>query len=172
MSLRTNFLRVLKGLHFIATHTQKKPDNFSKRGIPFPTLSVWSLKNGLLTTWEQDLQAGEKPPIIITLKGGKKKKKKIFGGIEDSALSCNAASSRAPLAASKLNVNASGIGHYRVSKHIMGSKMRNRFTISDKTIIVQILKHCSQVWSQEMYLVNPALAGCFKAGFKGLKLKL
>lgn len=100
------------------------------------------------------------------------REKKTFGVIEDSALSCNAVSSRAPLAASKLNVNASGIGHYEVSKHIMRSKMRNQFAISDKTIIVQILKHCSQVWSKEMYLVNPDLAGCFKAVFKGLKLKL
>lgn len=51
----------------------------------------------------------------------------------------------------------------------MRSQMRNRFTISDKTIIVQVLKYYSQTWPAEMYLVDPDLTGCFKGVFKGFK---
>ena len=47
------------------------------------------------------------------------KGKKAFRVIENSTLGCNAASFRAPLAASKLDVNASGIGHYQVTERIM-----------------------------------------------------
>lgn len=57
---------------------------------------------------------GEKSPTVTTLNG-----KKAFRVTEDSTLGCNAASFRAPLAASKLNVNASGIGHYQVTECIM-----------------------------------------------------
>lgn len=39
--------------------------------------------------------------------------------IEDRTLGCNAASFRAPGAAAKLNVNASGIVHYQVTESIM-----------------------------------------------------
>lgn len=45
-------------------------------------------------------------------------REKAFRVIEDNTLGCNAASFTAPLAASKLNVNASGIGHYQVTERI------------------------------------------------------